>query len=1018
MRILLLALLLSACGDDTTTGQTADTGDTSTTVGTEETGTTDTESEPVDLDGDGVRSDWDCDDEDPDNFPGNLEFCDGADNDCNGAIDDDPYDVGTWYQDADLDGYGSEISIEACEISPGFADNDEDCNDLDAATYPGAPEDCDGADQDCDDYVDEDVSGEEFTWYADGDGDGYGTPYYTEEACTQPSDHVANSDDCDDLDAAIYPGVEEVCDGADNDCDGDTDEGSPTGSTTWYIDYDGDGYGSTSFTSTACEAPEGYVNDTSDCNDSSVDVHPGATEVCNEKDDDCDSSVDEDAELDLGTYYADDDGDGYGDADDTSEACTLPDGHVSNDDDCDDGDEDTWPGAPESCDSADQDCDGDIDEDASDGDTYWIDLDGDGYGNAILSTSECDQPSGYVDNSDDCNDLQPDAWPGNTEVCDGIDNDCDDDADEAGASDATTWYADTDGDGYGDGDSSDVQCEAPSSHVASAGDCDDTQATINPTALEQCDSVDNDCDGDTDEDGAIDVIAWYADVDGDGYGEASVYEEHCDAPTSYVADATDCDDGEVLANPGETETCNDGIDNDCDGTASGCQITGSVAVSKADAEWYGETSSNYLGASVSFVGDLDADGYDDMMMGAYCNHDNGSCSGAVYVVYGDSSIESVYAVSSEIQLYGESSDDQAGRDIHGGFDVNDDGYDDTLIVAPYSDDYTTDAGSIYLRYGPEAGTEDLYNSDAEYYGETSYQYPRAAVFPGDVDGDGYADILFGAGNNDDGGSESGSAYLFYGPPSAHDQYGYNADTQFVGEDSSDYAGESLGYAGDLDEDGHDEVLIGAHYQDEGGNYAGAAYLFFGDVSGGNQDLSSADAKYVGEYDYDYAGCSLASGDLDDDGQRDVVIGADGSDDGGSDSGVVYVVDGSRTGTIDLGGAEAKIVGERSSTYVGRSIDVADIDNDGIDDLVIGAYGVSSYAGAVYLVYGPITGLVDLAVADAEIRGNSSYDYLGFSVSAGGDVDGDGVGDILMGAFNDDDNGGESGTVSLFFGTGL
>ena len=178
--------------------------------------------------------------------------------------------------------------------------------------------------QDCDDYVDEDVSGEEFTWYADGDGDGYGTPYYTEEACTQPSDHVANSDDCDDLDAAIYPGVEEVCDGADNDCDGDTDEGSPTGSTTWYIDYDGDGYGSTSFTSTACEAPEGYVNDTSDCNDSSVDVHPGATEVCNEKDDDCDSSVDEDAELDLGTYYADDDGDGYGDADDTSEACTLP----------------------------------------------------------------------------------------------------------------------------------------------------------------------------------------------------------------------------------------------------------------------------------------------------------------------------------------------------------------------------------------------------------------------------------------------------------------------------------------------------------------------------------------------------------------------------------------------------------------------------------------------------------------------------------------------------------------------
>ncbi len=464
MRTLWLsALLFTGCGDDTTTSD-----DTGTTVSTtaDDTGTTggttDTEPEPVDLDQDGVLSDRDCDDEDPDNFPGNVEVCDGQDNDCDTVVDDDPYDVITWYLDADQDGYGSsETTLEACELPDGYSANDEDCDDLDAATYPAAPEDCDGSDQDCDQYIDEDVEGEEVTWYADNDGDGYGSPFYTESACTQPSGHVENAEDCDDLDSSIRPGGTESCNDQDDDCDSAIDEDSPVGATTWYIDYDGDGYGSTSFTQDACEAPTGYVDDTSDCDDADRDVHPGATEACNEVDDDCDTTVDEDAEFDLETYFADDDGDGYGDADNTTEACSLPDGHVTNDDDCDDSAGDTYPSADETCDSDDQDCDGDVDEDATDGDTWWIDLDGDGYGNLILTTSDCDQPTGYVDNDDDCDDLEADAWPGNTEVCDGIDNDCDDDSDEAGASDAPTWYLDDDGDGYGDADGRAVWRDAP-----------------------------------------------------------------------------------------------------------------------------------------------------------------------------------------------------------------------------------------------------------------------------------------------------------------------------------------------------------------------------------------------------------------------------------------------------------------------------------------------------------------------------------------------------------------------------
>ncbi len=527
-----------------------------------------------------------------------------------------------------------------------------------------------------------------------------------------------------------------------------------------------------------------------------------------------------------------------------------------------------------------------------------------------------------------------------------------------------------------------------------------------------------------DEDNAIDVVSWYADSDGDGYGDADVSEEHCDAPTDFVADATDCDDTEVLANPGETETCNDGIDNDCDGSSSGCRIEGSsISVTKADAEWYGETSTNYLGVRVRFAGDMDADGYDELVLGASHNSDISTYSGAAYIVDGSSTISGTNAISSYVQLYGEHSYSYAGQFLDGGFDVNDDGYDD-IIVASWQDDncgYGGEAGAAWLWYGPQPTSSTyLYNGDAEYCGEDGNDYfGRFTRFAGDVDGDGYDDLLFGAYGNDDNGSDAGAAYLFLGPPSSYNNYASSPDMQLYGESSDDTAGYSLGYAGDLDEDGFDELFIGAPYDDEGGSNAGAAYLYYGTSSFPNtSNLSSADTKFVGEYDYDYTSWGMASGDLDGDDQRDVVISAHENDDGGSNSGLIYIFTSRPTGTVNLGSAEATVVGERSETYAGTEIDVADIDADGQDDLIIGAYGVSSYAGAVYIVYGPISGLVDLAVADAEIRGSASYDYLGYSVAAGGDADGDGVGDVLMGAEYNDDNGGESGSAYLFLGTGI
>ncbi len=164
------------------------------------------------------------------------------DNDCDGLVDsDDPDTVGvpTWYGDADGDGHGGlEFQLEACEPAPGYVPSSDDCDDLDAASYPGATEICDLADNNCDGDVDEGVGS---TFYEDADGDGSGNSSVSVTACEAPSGYVANAQDCDDYNATTHLGAYELCDGIDNDCDGVIDEHAINAST-WYLDADGDGY--------------------------------------------------------------------------------------------------------------------------------------------------------------------------------------------------------------------------------------------------------------------------------------------------------------------------------------------------------------------------------------------------------------------------------------------------------------------------------------------------------------------------------------------------------------------------------------------------------------------------------------------------------------------------------------------------------------------------------------------------------------------------------------------------------
>jgi len=195
--------------------------------------------------------------------------------------------------------------------------------------------------------------------------------------------------------------------------------------------------------------------------------------------------------------------------------------------------------------------------------------------------------SGY-----DCDDSDAAVNAYATEVCDGIDNNCDGVIDEPAASDASTWYADVDADGFGDARSTTIGCAAPRGYVADATDCDDDAAEVNPGATEACGGADEDCDGAIDELGARGEHAWYADIDGDGFGDPASEVVSCEAPYATITDGSDCDDTDVDVFPGAVELC-DERPNDC-ATAdiwTGADEAGVVSYVATDGVWADVTSS-------------------------------------------------------------------------------------------------------------------------------------------------------------------------------------------------------------------------------------------------------------------------------------------------------------------------------------------------------------------------------------------------------------------------------------------
>ncbi|NND77447.1 MAG: PKD domain-containing protein [Flavobacteriales bacterium] len=196
-------------------------------------------------------------------------------------------------------------------------------------------------------------------------------------------------------------------------------------SSTWFADTDGDGFGDPTSTIDDCVQPANYVLDNTDCNDAEVTVFPGAAEICDGLDNNCEGLIDEGLMM---TFYEDADGDGFGSFLSPITACEAPPGYVADNTDCYDGSADTYPNAPEICDGNDNDCDGDIDEGLIV--ISYADNDQDGYGNASQSVTACFVPPGFVANPDDCDDADDTVYPGAPELCDGVDNNCDNIIDE------------------------------------------------------------------------------------------------------------------------------------------------------------------------------------------------------------------------------------------------------------------------------------------------------------------------------------------------------------------------------------------------------------------------------------------------------------------------------------------------------------------------------------------------------------------------------------------------------------
>jgi len=455
-------------------------------------------------------------------------------------------------------------------------------------------------------------------------------------------------------------------------------------------------------------------------------------------------------------------------------------------------------------------------------------------------------------------------------------------------------------------------------------------------------------------------------------------------------------------------------------------------LSSSDASFLGEKQKDMLGESVAIIGDVNGDGYDDILLSAPYNDQSGTDAGKIYLIFGEKDNWQKDTTMDEVDasFLGEYKYDNAGEAIAGVGDVNGDGYEDFVIGAPQGGLDKPSGGITYLIFGKSTGwSKDMLLSDADasFIGpDSDDDVGDSLAGAGDVNDDGYNDILIGSPQDDAEHSFMGRTYLVLGK---HDGWKKNmslanADASFIGELKEDYAGYSVAGVGDVNGDDYDDMLIAAAHNDEGGYAAGQVYLIFGKNVGWklNYSLSMSDASFLGEKENSSLGHSVAgAGDVNKDGYDDFLIGSPGMDSLGSYTGKTYLVLGKADGwSMDtkISEADASFIGEKEYSFSGGSVAKAgDVNGDGYDDFLIGAGGDENGTGQIYVILGKATGRsknINLTMADASFIGENAHDWAGDSISGGGDINGDGYDDILVGAIWNDETGTDAGQAYLIF----
>ena len=323
---------------------------------------------------------------------------------------------------------------------------------------------CEGA------YVEFYASGAlDYAW-SNGVSDTYGTLVYESGAISVIGTNAFGCSNSDTLVATVSP------------------------SATYFYDGDNDGFGDSNFGYTLCSQPTGFVTISGDCNDSNASVNPNTAEICNGLDDNCNGIADDG--FVLTNYYLDADSDGFGTMNNNINSCFQPTGYVSNSTDCNDNIAAINSNAPEICNWLDENCNGLVD-DGLVFVNYYVDFDLDGFGSLSTMENACVQPIGFVTNALDCNDASSYVNPDAIEICNGLDEDCDGENDNSVV--LATFYEDTDGDTYGDPVTGQDFCLIPTElFVANGDDCDDTNALVNPAAIEIWENgIDDDCNPST-----------------------------------------------------------------------------------------------------------------------------------------------------------------------------------------------------------------------------------------------------------------------------------------------------------------------------------------------------------------------------------------------------------------------------------------------------------------------------------------------------------------------------------------